>query len=154
MVGFVYSKVSVKNCVFTSCTPVQAGGFVAGPLVGLGDGGGGQAHGGDGGAIAGAGGQVAGDGEGFRRQGVETHLAIPIGEEPPLGAVDAAGVFGEDGLQGGGNAPVGGAQGRRCGRRAGDDLRGAGGGGHEGLQLGDFGGPKVRDKPNYRAAKQ
>ena len=69
---------------------------MAGPLVDLGDGGGGQAHGGDARAGAGAGGQVAGDGEGFRRQGVETHLAIPIGEEPPLGAVDAAGVVGQE----------------------------------------------------------
>ena len=37
---------------------------------------------------------------------------------------------GEDGFQGVGHALVGGTQGRRGGRRAGDDLRVAGGGGH------------------------
>ena len=103
---------------------------MAGPFVYLGDGGGGQAQGGDGGAIAGPHCQVAGDGEGLRRQGWEAHRVAPFVEQPPLCAVDPAGVFGEDGLQGGGNALVGDAQ-RREGRgRAGDDLRTAGGGGH------------------------
>ena len=69
---------------------------MAGPLVGLGDGGCGQAQGGD----AGAGGQVAGYGEGLRRQGPQAHLAAPFVEKLPLGTVDAPGVVGEDGLQG------------------------------------------------------
>ena len=95
---------------------ILAGRFVARPLMGLGDGGGGEPHGGDAGAGAGAGSQVAGDGEGLRRQGREAYVATPVGEQPPLGAVDAAGVVGEDGLQGVGHALVGGAQLRRCGR--------------------------------------
>ena len=97
--------------------------------MGFRDGAGGQAHGRDAGATTGQGGQVAGHGEGLRRQKLEAHVATPVGEESPLGGVDAAGVACEDGLQGVGHAPVGGAQGRRSGRRAGNDL-GAGGGGH------------------------
>ena len=65
---------------------------------------------------------------GFHRQGQEAHLAAPVGEQPLLGAVDAPGVVGEDGFQGGGDTLVGGAQRRRSGRRAGDDLRVGGGG--------------------------
>ena len=84
--------------------------------MGVGDGGGGEPHGGDAGAGAGAGSQVAGDGEGLRRQGREAYVATPVGEQPPLGAVDALGVVGEYGLQGVGHALVGGAQLRRCGR--------------------------------------
>ena len=42
---------------------------MAGPLMGLGDGAGGQAQGGNAGVITGAGGQVAGHGKGARRQG-------------------------------------------------------------------------------------
>ena len=96
--------------------------------------------------IAGPHRQVTGDGEGFRRQGAEVHRVAPFSfEKLPLGAVDAPGVVGEEGLQGVGHPLVGGTQGRRSGRRAGDDLRVAGGGSHEGLQLGDFGGPKLRD---------
>ena len=87
---------------------------MAGSLVDLGDGGGGEAQGGNTGAGAGADGQVAGDGEGFRRQGAQVHAASPAFKEPPLGAVDAAGVVGEDGLQCVGHALVGGAQGRRA----------------------------------------
>ena len=81
--------------------------------MGLGDGGGDQAQGGDADAGTGAGGQVTGHGEGLRRQGAEAHRVAPAGEYAPLGAVDAAGVVGEDGLQGVGHALVGGAQGRR-----------------------------------------
>ena len=33
-------------------------------------------------------------GQGFRRQGQEAHLAAPVGEQSPLGAVDAPGVVG------------------------------------------------------------
>ena len=66
---------------------------------------------------------------GFRRQGTQVHLVAPAGEDAPLGAVDPAGVVGEDRLQGVGHTLVGGAQGRRSGRRAGD-LRVSGGGGH------------------------
>ena len=76
-------------------------------------------------------------------------------EQPPLGAVDALGIVGEDGLQGVGYAPVGGAQGRRRGRLAGicgslaavvmDDSGGV-------TKGGDFGGQKLRDKADYRAA--
>ena len=84
---------------------------MAGPIVGLGDGADGEAHGGNAGAIAGADGQVAGDGEGFGRQGRETHRVAPVSEESPLGGVNAPGVVGEDGFQGVGHAPVGGAQG-------------------------------------------
>ena len=86
---------------------VPAGGFVAGPLVDLGDGATRQAHSSDAGAGTGADGQVAGHDEGFRRQGRETHRVAPFVEQPPLDAVDAAGVVGEDGLQGGGDALVG-----------------------------------------------
>ena len=93
--------------------PVPAGRIVAGPFVYLGDGGGGQAQGGNTGAGAGADGQVAGYGEGFRRHGTQVHVAAPAFKEPPLGAVDAAGVVGEDGRKGVGHAPVGGPQGRR-----------------------------------------
>ena len=57
--------------------------------------------------------QVVGVGEGLRRQGWEAHRVAPFVEQPPLGAVDAAGVFGEDGRKGGGDALVGGAEGRR-----------------------------------------
>ena len=62
------------------------------------------------GAITGAGGQVAGHGEGFRREEAQSYLAAPTGEQPPLGAVDASGVVGEDRLQGVASALVGGAQ--------------------------------------------
>ena len=109
---------------------VPTGRFMAGQLMGLADGGRGQAHRGDGGAGTGPDGQVAGHGERFRRQGRETHRVAPFVEQPPLGGVDAPGVVGEDGLQGIGHALVGGAQGRRSGGRAGDDLR-VGGGGHK-----------------------
>ena len=44
--------------------------------------------------------QVTGDGEGFGRQGAEVHRVAPFVEKLPLGAVDAPGVVGEDGLQG------------------------------------------------------
>ena len=109
---------------------VPAGLFQLRPLVGLGDGAGDQPQGGDGGAGARPGCQVAGHGGGLGRQGAEAHVATPVGEEPLLGAVDALGVVGEDGLQGVGHAPVGGEQ-RRQGRGgAGDDRRVAGGGGH------------------------
>ena len=56
------------------------------------------------------------------------HRVAPVGEEPPLGGVDAAGVVGEDGRKGVGHPLVGGAQSRRCGRLAEDDLGVAGGG--------------------------
>ena len=111
--------------------PVPAGRIVAGPFVYLGDGATRQAQGGNTGAGAGADGQVAGHGEGFRRHGTQVHVAAPAFKEPPLGAVDPAGVVGEDGLQGVGHAPVGGPQGRRGGRRAGDDLRVVNHGGHK-----------------------
>ena len=91
---------------------------MAGPFVYLGDGGGGQAQGGNTGAVTGADGQVAGNGEGFDRQGAQANLAALLVEKLPLGAVDAAGVVGQDGLQGVGYARVGGAQGRAP-RRAG-----------------------------------
>ena len=113
--------------------------------MGLGDGGGGEPHGGDAGAGAGAGSQVAGDGEGLRRQGREAYVATPVGEQPPLGAVDALGVVGEDGLQCRGHALVGGAQFREGRGLAWDDLRVAGGGSHRRVSSGDFGGPKLRD---------
>ena len=99
---------------------------MAGQLVGLGDGGGGQAQGGHAGAGAGAGSQVADDGEGIGRQGREAYLVAPSFKEPPLGAVDPAGVVGEDGLQGGAtpwsaarraNLPAGG-RGTICGSLA------------------------------------
>ena len=93
----------------------------------LGNGAGGEPHSGDAGAGVGAGGQVAGHGEGFRRQGAQVHVAAPAFKEPPLGAVDAPGVVGEDRLQGVGHALVGGAQGRQSGGLAGDDLRIGGG---------------------------
>ena len=80
---------------------------MAGPLVGFGDAG----------AGIGADGQVAGHGEGFRRQGAQAYAATPVGEESPLGAVDAAGVVGEDGIQSVGHALVGSAQHRRSGGR-------------------------------------
>ena len=67
----------------------------------------------DAGAGTGQGGQVAGHGEGFGRQGDESDLVAPAGEDAPLGAVDALGVIGEDGLQGVGHALIGGAQCRR-----------------------------------------
>ena len=92
---------------------------MSGPLMGLGDG-----RRGDAGAVTGAGGQVAGDGEGFRRQGREVHIATPVGEQFPLCAIDAPGVDGEDRLQGGGDALVGGAQGRQGRGWAGDDCQG------------------------------
>ena len=44
--------------------------------------------------------QVAGHGEWVRRQGAQPHQVAPVGEESPLGTVDAAGVFGEDGRPG------------------------------------------------------
>ena len=40
-----------------------------------------------------------------------SHLVAPFVEQPPLCGVDALGVVGEDGLQGGGDALVGGPQG-------------------------------------------
>ena len=79
---------------------VPTGRFQLRPLVDLGDGGRGQAQGGDAGAGAGA-----------RRQGAQVHVAAPVVEQPPLGAVDAPGVVGEDGPQGVGHAPVGVPQG-------------------------------------------
>ena len=85
---------------------------MAGPLVGLRDGATHQVHGGNARAITGADGQVAGHGEGFGRQGAQSHQVAPAGEESPLSGVDALGVVGEDGLQGRGHAPVGGAQSR------------------------------------------
>ena len=69
----------------------------------------------DAGAITGAGGQVAGHGEGLRRQGGEAHVTTPVVEQTPLGAIDAASVIRE----GGGDALVGGPQGRRGGGIAG-----------------------------------
>ena len=115
---------------------------MAGPLVGLGNGAGGQAHSGDAGAGAGPHRQVAGHGEGIRRQGAEAYVAAPVVEQTPLGAVEAPGVVGEDGLQGVGHAPVGGAQDRRRRRLAEDDLRIGGGHGRVsggGISGGDFG---------------
>ena len=81
------------------------------PLVSLGDGGGGQAQGGNAGASTGANRQIAGHGEGLSWQGAQVHAAAPAFKEPPLGAVDAAGVVGEDGRKGVCHAPVGGPQG-------------------------------------------
>ena len=80
---------------------------------------------------------------------VRPHLVTPAGEDAPLGAVDAAGVVGEDSLQCVGHALVGGPQGRRSGGLAGDDL-GVGGGGHGrvsggGIARADFGRLKMRD---------
>ena len=72
--------------------------------------------------------QVAGHGESVGRHPLQPHVVAPAGEESPLGAVDAAGIVGEDGLQGIGHALVGGAQSRRSGGRAGDDLVASGGG--------------------------
>ena len=66
-------------------TWVPAGRFVAGPLVGLGDGAGGEAQGGNAGAIAGPHRQVTGDGEGFGRQGAEVHRVAPFSEKLSLG---------------------------------------------------------------------
>ena len=86
---------------------------MAGQLVSLGDGGGGQAQGGNAGAIGGADGQVTRDCQRFGRQGWEAHRVAPVVEQPPLGGVDTLGVFGEDRLQGVGHALIGGAQGRR-----------------------------------------
>ena len=63
---------------------------------------------------------------GFRRQGAETHVATPVVENLPLSLIDAAGVVGEDGLQGVGHALVGGPQGRQ-GCRFPEDGLGAGG---------------------------
>ena len=100
---------------------------MAGLLVGLGDGGGGQAQGGDAGAGTGPHRQVAGHGEGLRRQGRKSHPVAPAGEDTPLGAVDAAGVVGEDGFQRVSHALVGGAQGRRRRRLAKDNQRVGGG---------------------------
>ena len=117
--------------------------------MGLGDGGGGKAQGGDAGAGARAVGQVTGDGEGFRRQGREAYLVAPVGEQFPLCAIDAPGVVGEDGLQGGGDALIGGAQGRQSSRLSGDDLQVAGGGGHRrvsgGISVAISAGRKLRD---------
>ena len=89
---------------------VPAGRILLRPLVGLGDGGRGQAQGGDAGAGSGAGGQVAGHGEGLGRQGREAHLVAPAGEQFPLCAIDAPGVVGQDRLQGVGHALVSGPQ--------------------------------------------
>ena len=100
---------------------VSTGRVVAGPLMDLGDGGGGQSQGGDTGATAGPGRQVAGHGEGFRRQGPEGQLGAPVVKKPPLGPVDPAGVGGQDGLQGGGDGLVGSAQ-LRQGRRTAADY--------------------------------
>ena len=111
---------------------ILAGGFMAGPLVGLGDGGRGKPQRRDAGAGTGAGGQVSGHGEGLRRQGREADLVAPAGEDSPLGLVDAPGVVGEDGLHGLGDAPVGGAQRRRGWRLLGNDLRMAVSSGHDG----------------------
>ena len=90
--------------------------------MGLGDGATRQAHGGDAGAGAGAGGHVASHSEGLGGKRRETDLVAPAGEKPPLGVVDAAGVVGEDGLQGIGHALVGGAQGRQGPEFLGDNL--------------------------------
>ena len=69
------------------------------------------------------------------------------GEDAPLGAVDPAGVVGEDELQGVGHALVGGAQGRQGHGLAEDDPRVAGGGGHGGSPEGfDEGGDFERVK--------
>ena len=88
----------------------------------------------------GPGGQVAGHGEGLGGQGREAHLAAPAGEQSPLGVVGAAGVAGEDRLQGLGHPLVGGPElgqgeqvdGGRRGRRrrwswrvSGDGISGA-----------------------------
>ena len=86
---------------------------MSGPLVGLGDGATRQAQCGNAGPGAGADRQVTGHGEGFRRQGMQAHLGAPFVEKLPLGLIDAPGVVGEDGLQGVGHAPVGGAQRRQ-----------------------------------------
>ena len=92
---------------------------MAGPLVGLGDGGCGQAECCDTGAGIGAGSQVAGYGEGVPPAGCGGLRRHTVVEQPPLGAVDALGIFGEDGLQG---------VGRPGRRRAGPAQRREGGG--------------------------
>ena len=123
--------------------------------MGLGDGGRGQTECCDAGAGSGAGGQVAGHGEGLGRQGDESDLVAPAGEESPLGAVDAAGVVGEDGLQGVGHTLVGGAQSWQGHGRAGDDwwlaavvIDGVSGK----VTRGGFWQQKMRDNFDYRAA--
>ena len=90
--------------------PVPAGRILAGPFVGLGDSAGGQPHGSNAGAGTGAGGQVTRNGQRFRRERSQPHLAAPVGEESPLGAVDAPGVVGEDRLQRGSHGLVGSPQ--------------------------------------------
>ena len=92
---------------------------MSGPFMRLGDGGGGQAHGGNAGAITGADGQVTGHDEWLCRQGAQAHVATPVNEQALLGTVDAAGVVGEDRLQGGGDALVSSAQRWRSGGRRG-----------------------------------
>ena len=92
---------------------VSSGLFLIRPLMGLADGWHGEAQRGDAGAGASAGGQVPGQGERFRKEGLELHLVAPIGEQPPLSAVAPAGVIGENRLQRGGHALVGGPQHRR-----------------------------------------
>ena len=99
-----------------------AGRFQFRPLVGFGDSGGGQAHGGD----AGAGGRVAGYGEGLSGERLQANLVAPAFKDAPLGLIDAAGVVGEDRLQGFGHALVGGAQRRQGCGFSGDDLRAGG----------------------------
>ena len=105
---------------------------MVGPFVHFGDGGGGQAQSGDAGTGIGPDGQVAGHRQWIGRQGAQVHRVAPAGEYAPLGAVDALGIVGEDGLQGVGHPLVGGAQGRRSGGLIGSDMRVAGGGGHGG----------------------
>ena len=74
----------------------------------------------------------------------------PVVEQPPLGGVDAPGVVGEDGLQGVGHPPVGGAQGQRSGRWRGAICGSAvvvmGGSPAAGLR-GDSRSCKLRDNP-------
>ena len=56
----------------------------------------------------GPGGHVAGHSEGLGGQGREAYLVAPAGEDAPLGSVDPVGVVGEDGLQRGSHALIGG----------------------------------------------
>ena len=79
-------------------------------------------------------------GEGLRRPAREAYLVAPVGEQFPLCTVDAAGVSGEEGLQGGGDALVGDAQCRQGRGLAEGDLRVAGAGGHKRVSGGGIAG--------------
>ena len=70
--------------------------------------------------------QVARHGEGLRRQGTQVHLVAPAFEDTPLGAVDPAGVVGEEGREGVGHGFLGGPQLRQGRGPVGDYLLVAG----------------------------